>query len=338
MDGARRRTIGGLAAALAMAGLCAGRRALAAAPRRVAVLAWSRESDRSTATMRKEIVTSMAELGHVEGRNIWFEWLYSNRDTARLHLLAAQVVRSRPDAVLTHLSETTQALAQVTTTIPIVAHVSDLVVDGFSVDGVMPSRNVTGTSDLWAERVTKLLEALKSIFPRLSRFGIVAGTRDPGIADYVALAERLSRLAGIEPQTYIVSSRTEVDEAFAAMPKKGIRAATTLDLWHLMPGRQQAELAIARGIALVSRAIGGGDGGELLHIAADFENPDPSLYHSPIRRQIAQLDKILRGVPVKEIPFEFPRRLRLTIDLRTAAALGLRIPQEVLLRADRIIQ
>ena len=91
----------------------------------------------------------MAALGHAEGKNIAFQWLFSNRDLGRVHALAAELVRSRPDAVLTHLSLPTEAVAQLSSTIPIVAHVSDPVMEGYSRDGVMPSKNVTGASDFW---------------------------------------------------------------------------------------------------------------------------------------------------------------------------------------------
>lgn len=313
--------------------------AMAQAPRRVAVLFFnSPEIDASVAAMRTEIVDSMAELGHVEGRNIAYQWLFSNRDEGRLRALAADLVRSRPDAALTHLGATTEAVAKLTTTIPIVAHVTDHVLEGYSRDGVMPSKNVTGASDFWGERVTKLLEALKWIIPGFSRFAIVTATRDPLGLKFVGLAERISRTLGIEPHTFIVSSSAELEAAFASMPARGIRAATTIDAWHMMSATRQAELAIQAGVALVTRAIEPGSTGQLLHINPDFENPNPALSHSPIRRQTAQLDKILRGIPVHKIPFELPRKLLFTVNLKTAAALGLRVPQEALLRADRVIE
>ena len=105
---------------------------------------------------------------------------------------------------------------------------------------------------------------------------------------------------------FIVSSSAELEAAFASMPAKGIRAAaTTIDAWHLMGGRKQADLAMRMGVALVDRAIGAGDGGVLLHINPDFENPNPAFSYSPIRRQAAQLDKILRH-PCPEDPIRIP--------------------------------
>ena len=327
-----------MALAMGAMALGFGQVALAQVPRRVAVFAWSRETEDAVAVMRKEIKTSMAELGHVEGIDIAYQWLFSDRDFGRMHAAAVELVRSRPTAILTHLSQTTQPVAQLTSSIPIVARISDPVEEGYSRDGVMPSKNVTGASDFWAERMTKLLEALKSIIPGFSRFAIVIVERDPLMVKLADLASRISRAMGIEPHAFIVSSSAELEGAFASMAARGIGAATTFDAFHFMSPRRQADLAIKSGVALVSGIGGQRDGGELLHIHVDFENPNPALTYSPIRRQAAQLDKILRGVPVQKIPFEFPRRLLFTVDLKTAAALGLRVPQEVLLRAHRIIE
>ena len=254
-----------------------------------------------------------------------------------MQALAAEIVRSRPEAILAHLGLTTRALAQSTSTIPIVGYISDPVIEAYSRDGVTPSRNVTGVANFWGERVAKLLEALKDIIPGLSRFAVIVAKRDAKLLDFVAFSERILHSMGIEQHTIMVSSSAEIEEAFASMPGKGIKAAMSMDNWDLMGARKQAELSIRHGVALVARDVdGGAKTGELLHLGLDFENPTAP--GSPVRRLAAQLDKVLRGVPVGKIPFEFPRRFIFVVNLKTAAALKLRIPQEVLLRADRVIE
>jgi putative tryptophan/tyrosine transport system substrate-binding protein len=237
----RRHALAALAAGAVA--LHSGQSAFARAPRRIAVLHWNSRNG-NTAAVRKEFPEAMAELGHIEGRNVLYEVRFSDRDFAKIEALAGEIVRSRPDAIIAHLSLTTRALAQSTSTIPIVAYIADPVMEGYSRDGVMPSRNVTGVADFWGERVTKLLEALKAIIPGFSRIAVVASKRDAQILDFLALSERNSHAMGIEQDNIMVSSSEEIERAFASMPGKGIRAAMTMDVWHLMPASKQAELAL----------------------------------------------------------------------------------------------
>jgi putative ABC transport system substrate-binding protein len=194
--------------------------------------------------------------------------------------------------------------------------------------GQGPTRNLTGVADRYPELAAKMMETLKAVMPGLARFAILGPGNLPGSNEFTRYFEEAVAGVGVEPVSTFVSSREELIGAFESMPARGIGAA-----WHwygngFLDREPLAQLALAHRVALGDFVPGIVEAGGLLSYSASLADRD--------RLLARQLDKILRGTPVRDVPFQLPTNLWLEINRKTAAALGLSIPAHVLVRADRV--
>jgi len=275
----------------------------------------------------------LRDLGYVEGQNIAIESRWAEGKYDRYPALAADLVRLKVDVIVAHGGTATQAVQQATRTIPIVMSlVLDPVGSGLVPSLARPGGNVTGTSFMGPDLVGKQLQLLKEVVPKVSRVALLRNPANPASVQGLRDAEAAARALGVRLQPLEARNPQEIDSAFAAMTRE--RAGALLILPDPIFGnqrRQIAELAAKRRLP----AIYGG--------TPEYAEAGGLMVYGPNeldlnRRAATYVDKILKGAKPADLPVEQPTKFELVINLKTAKALGLTMPQSVLSRADQVIQ
>ena len=275
----------------------------------------------------------MRDLGYVEGRNLALEWRYADGNVDRLPALAAELVQLKVDVLVAVAHCAALAAQKATTTIPIVMTTStDPAGTGMVKSLARPGGNITGISVLSGELGPKRLELLRAIAPKISRVAVLL-TRMSSQANITALEaiKAAGEKLGVTILPVEASTPEEIDAGFALMRKQGAEALTVL----LTPVFQQQKSQIA---LLASKY-------RLPCIAADRMYADAGCLMSygttlanVFRGVATYVDKILKGANPGDLPIEQPTKFDFIINLKTAKALGITIPQSVLLRADEVIE
>ena len=276
----------------------------------------------------------LRELGWVEGQNIVIDYRYAEGRVDRLPDLAAELVRLKVDLIVASAgTQAATAAKNATETIPIVMiYVRDPVGTGLIASLARPGGNVTGVSgSAGLELVAKQLELLKETVPKIRRVAILS---NPANA-YHQLAIRevnvAARSLGVQLQLLEARGPNEFDGAFAAMAKE--RVGALLVLSDAIFGSHRTRLADLAARSRLPAAFGVRDDVE----AGGLMSYGPSILDS-YRQAATYVDRILRGAKPAELPVERPTKFELVINMKTAKALGLTIPQSVLLRADHVIE
>jgi putative ABC transport system substrate-binding protein len=266
-------------------------------------------------------------LGYVEGQNVAIETRHADGKIDRVADLAAELVRLKVDVIVTAATTAVRAVQGTTRTVPIVmAFAGDPLGEHFVATLARPGGNITGLSATVPEMAVKRLEYLKAIVPALSR---IAHLTPAGTARAVMVeTEAAGRVLGVQVTNIFVSTSAEVAHAFSTMPKAHI-GGVVVNLLLQHHGKQIADLSLKSRLPTVSGPRGFVEAGGLLAYGPDY----PDLF----RRAATYVDKILKGAKPADLPVEQPTKFELVINLKTAKALGLTIPQSVLLRADEVI-
>jgi putative ABC transport system substrate-binding protein len=274
----------------------------------------------------------LRDLGYVDGRNLSMEWRWSEGKTDRLPALAIELVALRPDVIVASGTQAVRAAMEATSAIPIVMTTSSYPEKiGLVRSLSRPGGNVTGLSNVGPELSGKKLELVKQIAPKVSRVAVLwnpASTVEP-----LALQELLTAAAAVrvEIQSVAVRSPADFSAAFAAVSSSHVDALLALGNPINFRGRQLiADFALRNRLPSIYDERLFVDAGGLMSYAPSF--PDM------IRRLAGYVDKIVRGARPADLPIEQPTKFELTINLKTAKALGLTIPPSLLLRADQIIE
>jgi len=274
----------------------------------------------------------LRELGYVEGKNIGFEYRWAEGREERLPSLATDLVRIKVDVIVASGgAPAVRATMRATTAIPIVMLVGpDPVEAGLVASLARPGGNVTGLTYQIDELPGKWLELLKETVPKLSR---VAALWDPGNGEgMLNISERAARSLGLQLQALKVGRPDDYASAFAEARKRRAQAVVVLGSPFNYANRERI-VALAAKHRLPAmydqRDFVVGSGG-LMSYGPDF--------YALFRRGATYVDKILKGARPADLPVERPTRFELVINMKAAKALGLKIPQSVLLRADRVIE
>ncbi len=274
----------------------------------------------------------LRELGYVEGKNIVIDWRSAEEKLDRLPALAADLVRLKVDIVLTGGSSPTRAAKEATTTIPIVmAQDADPVGSGFVASLARPGGNITGLSTLAPELSGKRLEILKEVVPKLSRVAVLGNSTEPGNAQMLGETERAAVVFGVKLQYVDVLSPKDIETAFRTASKA--RADAVLELPSFVFNSHRTEIAnleVKSQLPAVYPQREFAEDGGLMSYGVS--------YTDLFRRAATYVDKILKGAKPADLPVEQPTRFEFVINLKTAKALNLTIPQSVLFRADRVIK
>jgi putative ABC transport system substrate-binding protein len=281
----------------------------------------------------RAFLQGMAELGYVEGKNVVIEWRFADGAYERLPAFAAELVQLNVDVIVAPSSSAIRAAQQATTTIPIVfASTGDPVGSGFVPSLARPSGNITGLSNANLDVSTKLLELLMTIVPRLSRVAVLG---NPGSSTHSAMLKSVQAAAltrgGVRVLSVEAGTREEIEHGFVLMTQEranGVIVAGDAFL-HDQAGRI-APLALAHRLPSIAHPRVYVEAGGLMSYGQDTAES--------YRHAATYVDKILKGAKPADLPIEQPTKFELVINLKTAKALGLTIPQSVLIRADGVIR
>ncbi len=278
----------------------------------------------------------LRDLGYVEGRNVVIEYRDAEGKFERLPALAAELVALKVDVIVV-AGGTLVALAakQATRTLPIVfTPAADPVESGLVTSLARPGGNVTGLSILAPELVGKCLEQLKQAVPRVSRVAVLwqpGGVPERTEKDMLKGAEVAARALGVRPQFIEARGPDDFDRAFSDMTKARAGALTVLGSTMFGNERRRlVDLAAKNRLPAVYPWREFVDAGGLMAYGPNVAD----LY----RRAATYVDKILKGAKPGDLPVEQPTKFELVINLKTAKAFGLTIPQSLLLRADEVIR
>ncbi len=285
--------------------------------------------------MQEAFRQGLRDLGYVEGRDIVIEFRSAEGKLERFPALAAELVALKVDVIVAANTSAALAAKQATTTVPIVfAGPTDPVTSGLVTSLARPGGNVTGLSNLVPELVGKWLELLKQAVSGVSR---VAALWQPGglgertEKDILTRAEVAGRALGVRLQFVEARGPGDFDRAFSDMTKARAGALTVLPSGMFINERNRlVDLAAKNRLPAVYPWREFIDAGGLMAYGPNL----PDLF----RRAATYVDKILKGARPADLPVEQPTKFELVINMKTAKALGLTIPQSLLGRADQVIQ
>jgi len=278
----------------------------------------------------KVFIEGMRERGWIEGQNFTFERLYSDSQSERFPALAAELVRRKVDIIVTAGTPPTTAARDATTTIPIVFfYAGDPVGSGFAASLARPGGNITGLGGLAPGVSAKTLELLKEAVPKASRIAILVNSSLAVQAASLAEIEAAARRIGVSLSPVEIRAPDELDTAFAAIARERPDALLILGQPFMFPHRARlAALALEQRLPAIISFKEVAEAGLLMSYGA--------LLLDDLRRLPYYIDRILKGAPSGDLPIEQPSRFYLIVNLKTARAIGIAIPQSLLLRADEV--
>ena len=274
----------------------------------------------------------LRELGYVEGQNIVIDWRFAEERNERLPRLARELVALAVDCIVAVNTPAAKAAKNATGTVPIViVRLADPVETGLVASLARPGGNITGLTAMPQEMAVKRLDLMKELLPGLTRVAVIWNAANPGhppiLRDMNSVSERL----GIELQSLSIRGVEDLAEAFEAVTRTRAGALLVIDDVLLTSHRRQIlDFAAKRRLPVSAFFREFAEAGALVTYGPSI----PVMY----RRVAYFVDRIFRGARPAETPIEQPTTFELIINLKTAKALGLTIPQLVLLRADRVIE
>jgi putative tryptophan/tyrosine transport system substrate-binding protein len=275
---------------------------------------------------------TLAGLGWAVGRNVQMDLRWGRADANRIRALAQELVGLQPDIIVTGSTPATVAVQRETLTIPIVfAGMGEPVVRGAVPRLNQPGGNITGFANYEASLGGKWLELLLEIAPGLKRAAILFNPDTSGVSIYMPSYETAGRSLKVEPIRTPVYSDVEIETAIMALGREpGGGLAVQPDVF-MATHRAPIILAAARNNvpAVYWQSAFARDGG-LLSYGVDLVDN--------WRRAASYVDRILRGARPGDLPVQFPTKFEMVVNLKTAKALGLTVPQSILLRADEVIE
>jgi len=275
---------------------------------------------------------SMREHGYVEGTNVLFEVAYAEGRVDRLNSLARTLIANGPDVLVSAAPQMIRTLQRMAGAIPIVmAQVSDPVGNGFVASLARPGGNITGIGNQYEEVLPKIFEILSALVPKLERVGVLVNETHSQHAAYWSASVTALDGLGKKALRFAASRLEDLEPAFAAMTRQGAQAVVvTGDPFFLAYRQKIADLALRHrlpaGYGITEHVPAGGLFGYGPDLISNY------------RRAAYFVDRILKGARPADLPVEQPTKFELVINRTTAKALGIAIPQSILLRADRVIE
>jgi putative ABC transport system substrate-binding protein len=276
---------------------------------------------------------SMLELGWRDGQNVAIDYRFAEGQVERLGAQAAQLVAERVDLIVAVPTVAAVVAHRATTSIPIVAiSVADPVRLGVAASLAHPGANLTGVSfSVELASITKALQLFKETMPSVSRVAVLSNPRNPGQPTAVADIAQAGRSLGLELRFLQAGSATEIDLAFAAMVRERATALFVApDSLFILHRARLAELAAKHRLPSMHGVRENVEAGGLMSYGPDLA--------AQARRAAVYVDKILKGAKPGDLPIEQPATFELVINLKVARALGITIPQGLLLRANEVIE
>ena len=282
--------------------------------------------------LRTVFIESLANLGWIEGKNVAFEWRYAENKLERLPDLAAELIRTKPDVIVAAGTLAPLTLKRATATIPVVMQNAGAPVEsGLVASLAQPGGNITGLSLDSPELAGKRLQLLKEIRPAVSRVAVLWNAANPYPALVLQQTREAALTLGIEILSFEVRGPADIADALESVTRQRPNALITVEDPLTLNERVYIVEFTARNrlVAMYGLREFVNAGGLIAYGAnlADLQ-----------RRCAGYVDKILRGAKPGDLPIQQPTKFELVINLKTAEALGLTIPQSLLVRADEVIQ
>jgi len=275
----------------------------------------------------------LREFGYVEGKTIVIEWRSAEGKLDRLPALAAELVRLNVDVIVTASPTATRPAKEATSTIPIVmTNEGDPVGTGFVASLARPGGNITGLSTLAPELNGKRIELLKEIIPKLSRVAVFGTSTRSDNAQSLSEVDLAAKAFGVKLQYVDVLSPKDIESAFRAA-SKGRAEAVLMMVASGVAGDHRAEiadLAVKSRLPVIYTFSSYVEAGGLMTYGVNISDLD--------RRAAMYVDKILKGAKPADLAVEQPKKFEFIINLKAAKQIGLTIPPNVLVRADKVIK
>ena len=301
-------------------------------PRRPLVTVLSSVTSEAAARYMSGFSQSLQELGYVEDRNIDIVWRYADGDQERMPLLADELVRLKPDVIVTGSTDAVLAVMQATAAIPIVCTVlTDPAAFGLVESQARPGGQVTGILTTLEGLTGKQLELLHELVPGATRIGMTLNARMRGHTAWQQEVKVAANALGVTLVPVDIRTANDLAPGFQTFVRERVELVLLLgDALIMSERRQIADLAAAAKLPSMyfyrEYAVAGG----LISYGINLRES--------YRRAAAYVDKILKGSKPGDLPVEFPTKLEMVINFKTAKALGLTIPQSILLSADEVIE
>jgi putative ABC transport system substrate-binding protein len=301
----------------------------AATIRRVGLLVFASEA--ATAHLRAAFTQGMQDLGWQEGKNIEYRVVYADGDVGRLDALASALIGQKVEVIMVS-PQAARAAQRATKTIPIVmAGTANAVGAGFVASLARPGGNITGITNLYEEVLGKLIGILHEVAPGARRIALLLNESNPSHAVFWAGAQSACAALDLVALRVVASTPAQLGAAVGEIVRQRSQAVVVVsdgmyfaERARLQELMQTTRLPVAYGLR--DHVVAGG----LLSYAADLA--------ASFRHAARYVDKILKGAKPADLPVEQTTKFELVINRKTAKALGLTIPQSLLLRADEVIQ
>lgn len=293
-------------------------------------IGWLAVRPASAAFSIESFLREFSKLGYVDGKNIVFEYRYAEGKLDRLPALAEELVRLKVDVLIAPNTPAALAVKNATKTIPIVfLDVTDPIAAGLIDSLARPGGNLTGFTTISAVLAGKRLELLKETVPKLFRVAVLWNPRDSSSAQSWKESQLPARELGLQLHSMEVSSADKYEAAFKEATKARSAALSVISNAGI-DRHQTVELANKYRLPAIYVRRAFVENGGLISYGPDLDES--------FRRAAVFVDKILNGTKPADIPVEQPMKFELAINLKTAKALGLTIPQIVLMRATRVVK
>jgi len=311
-------------------GLASAADAQQAAPsRRIGVFLVARSpEDKEPQAFRQGLL----DAGYVEGRDVMIEWRFANGDYARVPELAADLVQRKVEVIVADTTLAIQAVKRSTATIPVVmTSIADPVGSGLVASLAHPGGNVTGLSIMATDLTAKRLQLLKETIPRLTRVAVLWNPDTPPHTKAIQELKAVAPSLAIE-LTFVSARRPEeFGPAFSAVSRAHAQALYVIeDSFFFLYRTTLLKLAFKAKLPAIFAQRQVVEEGGLMSYGANFSDL--------FRRSAGYVDKILKGAKPWDLPVEQPTKFELVVNLKTARALGITIPESILLRADEVIR
>jgi putative tryptophan/tyrosine transport system substrate-binding protein len=291
---------------------------------RIAVLALPKKPEPYWSEFRK----GLRELGYVEGKNIHPDLRTGEGDAQRLEQQAADVVSARYDLIATIQTAPALIAKRATSSILIVLiSAGDPVATGIVTHLARPGGNITGTSGAATQTTLKTFEILREIIPNLRRVAAIAAMADEIFGKaFLAQGQTAGKALSMEVKPFWIRADADLDSAFAEISKQRLDAAIIQPSLPLSAG----DLALKHRIPMVAANVRFADAGCIMTYSQDLVDT--------CRKAAGYVDRILKGAKPADLPIQQPTKFELVMNQKTARALGMKVPEAVLARADRVIE
>lgn len=272
----------------------------------------------------------MRELGYVEGKNLMIEWRFAEGKPERLRSLVDELLLLKVDVIVAGGTLPASVAQKATTVVPIVMGSSgDPVGSGLVKSLAQPGGNITGLTNISGDISPKHLELLISVMPKLSRVAILVNPHNPAHTATLKNVDSAAKKVGIKTLSVEARNPQEIESAFSVMSRSKVDAVV-VENESLNYQLQVAEIAAKNRLPAIS-------GRREFAEAGGFLSYGPSS-DDQFRRVATYVNKIFKGAKPADLPVEQPTKFELVINKKTAKALGLKIPDSILVRADKVIE